>query len=146
MNFPRVALGAVAAWILYFGFGFLVHGLLLDDIYAQHMPMMRPAAQAMAIMPVAFGFSLIGFFAFAYAYAKGYEGGYGLQEGLRFGVLVGILLCCFGAIWEYMVWPASTRLLAAWLIDLIVEFAVYGMVVGLIYKPAGTAVRRVATI
>ena len=146
MNFPRVALGAVAAWILYFGFGFLVHRVLLDDIYLQHKPMLRPEAQAMAIMPLVVGFSLIGFFAFAYAYAKGYEGGSGLQEGLRFGVLVGIMLCGFGAIWQYMAWPASTRLLLAWLIDFIVEFSVYGMVVGLIYKPSGAAARRVATI
>ncbi|MCA1560426.1 MAG: hypothetical protein LC753_04955 [Acidobacteria bacterium] len=146
MNFPRVALGAVAVWILSFGFGFLVHAVLLEEVYLQHMPMLRPQAQASAIMPVAYGFSLIGFLAFSYAYAKGYEGGNGLQEGLRFGVLVGIMLSTFGAIWEYMVWPASTRLLAAWLIDFIVEFAVYGMVVGLIYKPTGAAVRRVATI
>lgn len=146
MNFPRVALGAVAAWILYFGFGFLVHRVLLDDIYLQHRPILRPEAEAMAIMPVVLGFSLIGFFAFAYTYAKGYEGGSGLQEGLRFGVLVGIMLCSFGAIWQYMVWPASTRLLVAWLIDFIVQFAVCGMGVGLIYKPSGAAARRVATI
>jgi len=85
---------------------------------------------------------LIGFFAFAYAYAKGYEGGSGLQEGLRFGVLVGIMLCTFVTIWEYMVWPVGSRLLAAWLIDYIVEFALYGIVVGAIYKPIAVSTRR----
>ena len=77
----------------------------LADIYASHRSVMRPEDQANAILPVGFVFALLGFFAFAYAYAKGYEGGSGIQEGLRFGVIVGILLCCFGKIWEYMVWP-----------------------------------------
>jgi hypothetical protein len=141
MNFPRVALAAVAAWVLYFGFGYVVHGVLLRDLYMEHVAHVRPEAEAQAILPVAFGFSLIGFFAFAYAYAKGYEGSSGVQEGLRFGVLVGILLCCFAGIWQYMVWPAHTSLLIAWLIDYIVEFAIYGAVVGAIYKPL-TAPRR----
>jgi len=141
MNLGRVALAAVAAWVLYLGISFVVHGILLKDIYMQYTGVMRPEAEASSILPIGFAFALVGFLAFAYAYAKGYEGGRGLQEGLRFGVLVGILLCCFGSIWEYMVWPVGTRLLAAWLIDHIVEFAIYGMVVGLIYKPRASGAR-----
>ncbi len=146
MNFPRVALAAVASWVLYLGIGFLVHGVLLKDTYLQYVSVMRPEAQANAILPIAFGCALVGFFAFAYAYAKGYEGGSGVQEGLRFGVLVGIMLCAFGSVWDYMMWPVSAGLLAAWLIDFVVEFAVYGMVVGLIYKPAVVAARRPAVV
>ena len=146
MNFPRVALAAVASWVLYLGIGFLVHAVLLKDTYLQYVSVMRPEAQANAILPIAFGCALVGFFAFAYAYAKGYEGGSGVQEGLRFGVLVGIMLCAFGSVWDYMMWPVSAGLLAAWLIDFVVEFAIYGMVVGLIYKPAVVAARRPAVV
>ena len=146
MNFPRVALAAVASWVLYLGIGFLVHGVLLRDTYLQYVGVMRPEAQANAILPIAFGGALVGFFAFAYAYAKGYEGGSGVQEGLRFGVLVGIMLCAFGSVWDYMMWPVSAGLLAAWLIDFVVEFAIYGMVVGLIYKPAVAPARRPAVV
>ena len=144
MNFPRVAMAAVAAWVLYMGMGFLVHGILLRDLYLEYAGVMRPEAEANAILPVNFGMVLVGFFAFAYAYAKGYEGGNGLQEGLRFGVLLGIMLCTFVTIWQYMVWPAGPRLLAAWLIDYIVEFALYGMVVGVIYTPVAVSPRRAA--
>ena len=144
MNFTRVAMAALAAWVLYMVMGYLVHGVLLRDLYMEYAGVMRLEAEAQAILPVNFGVVLVGFFAFAYAYAKGYEGGNGLQEGLRFGVLVGIMLCTFGAIWQYMVWPAGRRLLAAWLIDYIVEFALYGIVVGLIYKPAALSAKRVA--
>jgi hypothetical protein len=107
---------------------------------------MRPEAEAGAILPIGFGFALVGFFAFAYAYAKGYEGGRGLQEGLRFGVLVGILLCCFGAIWDYMVWPVAPRLAVLWMVDFILEFALYGAIVGAIYRPAPRTVRIPAAI
>jgi hypothetical protein len=141
MNLPRVAIAAVVTWVVYLGVSFVVHTMVLVDIYARHRAVMRPEEQANAILPVGFVFALVGFFAFAYAYAKGYEGGGGLQEGLRFGVLVGILLCCFAIIWEYMVWPMSGTLLIAWMLDNIIEFALYGMLVGLIYKPAS---RRLA--
>jgi hypothetical protein len=142
MNFPRIATAALAAWVLYLGMGYLVHGVLLRDTYLEYTTVMRPEAEANAILPFNFGIVLVGFFAFAYAYAKGYEGGSGLQEGLRFGVLVGIMLCTFVTIWEYMIWPVGARLLAAWLIDYIVEFAFYGIVVGLVYKPLAASTRR----
>jgi hypothetical protein len=142
MNLPRVAIAAVVTWVVYLGVSYVVHTKLLADIYVQHRSVMRPEDQANAILPVGFVFALVGFFAFAYAYAKGYEGGKGIQEGLRFGVIVGILLCCFGKIWEYMVWPVAGTLLVAWMVDAIAEFALYGIIVGLLYKPSSTPVRR----
>ncbi|HSC27732.1 MAG TPA: hypothetical protein VLD67_10690 [Vicinamibacterales bacterium] len=136
MNFPRLGLAALAGWVVYLGVSFLVHGVLLTDVYSAHAAVMRPEAEQMEILPFGFGFGLVGFFAFAYTYAKGYEGGSGMQEGLRFGVIMGMLICCFAIISEYMLWPASPTLLSVWLIDYIVEFTIYGMVVGLVYKPA----------
>jgi hypothetical protein len=141
MNFARVALSAIVSWIVYLGVSFVVHAILLKDIYMQHVAVMRPESEASAILPIGFGFALVGFFAFAYAYAKGYEGGNGVQEGIRFGVLVGIVLCCFGSIWDYMVWPVQPTLAALWMVDFLVEFALYGLIVGLIYKPAPRAAR-----
>ena len=41
-----------------------------------------------------------------------------------------------------MVWPVGGTLLMAWLVDLIVEFALYGMIVGLLYKPTAASVRK----
>lgn len=144
MNFKRVAMAAVAAWVVYLGVSYLVHGVLLRDIYMQYVGVMRPESQANAILPINFVVALLGFFAFAYAYAKGYEGGNGLQEGARYGVLIAIMLCAFALVWEYMVWPMGRRLYAAWLIDCVVEFTIYGMLVGFIYRPVVTAVRRPA--
>jgi hypothetical protein len=141
MNLARVAMAAVAAWVVYLGVSFVVHTMLLRDLYLQHLGAMRPEADQNAILPVGFFFALLGFFAFAYAYAKGYEGGSGAQEGLRFGVLVGILICCFRVIWDHMVWPVSLQLTAAWMVEYIVEFAIYGSIVGVIYKPGPRSAR-----
>jgi hypothetical protein len=141
MNLPRVAIAAVVAWVVYLFVSYFVHAVLLADVYLRHRAAMRPEEQANAILPVGFLFALVGFLAFAYSYAKGYEGGSGLQEGLRFGVIVGILLCAFAKIWEYMVWPVPGTLLAVWMLDLIVEFTLYGMIVGLVYRPKTVALR-----
>jgi hypothetical protein len=141
MNFARIALAAVVSWIVYLGVSFIVHTVLLRDIYLRHSTAMRPEADQNAILPIGFLFALVGFFAFAYAYAKGYEGGRGGQEGLRFGVLVGILICCFRIIWDHMVWPVSLQLTTAWMVEYILEFALYGTIVGRIYKPVQKSVR-----
>jgi hypothetical protein len=145
MNFPRVALAAITAWIIYFLVSFVVHNFVLAGLYQEHATLMRPQPEQLRILPVGLAMALVGFFAFAYAYAKGYEGGYGAQEGLRFGVLVGILICCFSVVFEYMAWPVSSRLFVAWLVEYIVEFAVYGSIVGWVYKPRAI-VRRSAPI
>jgi hypothetical protein len=93
----------------------------------------------MSGLPLGFAFALVGFFAFAYAYAKGYEGGKGMAEGMRYGVLVGILINCFATVWQYVVYPISGQLFFIMLVDYIIEFAVYGMIVGYLYKPAVAA-------
>jgi hypothetical protein len=133
VNFGRVAAAALAAWVVYLGVSPLVNNVLLADLYAQHARVFRPQAE----MNVAFGLSaaLAGFFVFAYAYAKGYEGGAGVVEGLRYGVVVGLLLAAFSVAWNYVVLPVSGALAAAWIVDVIVEMALYGAVVGLVYKP-----------
>ena len=135
MNFSRLALAALLAWGAFLLIGSFVHTVLLTDLYAR-----ATGIRADAIHPsVGFGVALVGFFAFAYAYAKGYEGGSGVQEGMRFGVLVALMLISFAAVWGYVVFPISAGLAAALAIDYVVEFAIYGMIVGFVYRPAPRA-------
>ncbi len=132
MNFSRLVVAALTAWAAFLLIGSVVHGVLLTDLYARQATGVRgdPISPA-----VGFGLALIGFFAFAYTYAKGYEGGSGLQEGMRFGVLVALMLITLAAVWGYIVFPLSGGLAAALAIDYVVEFAIYGMIVGSIYRP-----------
>ncbi len=146
MNFGRIAAAAVVAWIVSLPVGFLVNDVLLAGIAAANVSVMRPEAQLMGNLPIGFAFLLIGFFAFAYAYAKGYEGGNGVVEGIRFGVLVALIVVGFGLIWQYVMFPITATYAAAIIIDSIVELALYGAIVGAIYKPAGVTTRRPAVL
>jgi len=133
VNFGRVAAAAVVAWITYMLVSPVVNNVLLADLYARHTAVFRPQADMNLVLGL--GASLLGFFVFAYAYAKGYEGGSGALEGLRFGVVVGLLLACFAVTWNYVVLPVSGSMGVAWIVDTLVEMALYGVVVGLVYKP-----------
>ena len=142
MNFGRIAAAAVVAWIVSLGVGFLVNEVLLADIAAANVTVMRPEAELMGNLPIGFVFLLLGFFAFSYAYAKGYEGGSGVVEGIRFGVLVALIVVGFGLIWQYVMFPITATYAAAIIIDSILELALYGAIVGAIYKPVATPSRR----
>ena len=133
MNFARLAAAAVVAWFVYLLLSPLANNLLLADLYARHAAVFRPADQMN--LELGFAASLAGFFVFAYAYAKGYEGGSGAMEGLRFGVIVGLLLSAFAVTWNYVVLPLSGALAVAWIVDTIAEMAIYGTVVGVVYRP-----------
>jgi hypothetical protein len=136
MNFARVAASALAAWAVSIPIGYVVNDILLKDLYTANAAAFRPEAAMMANMPLGLAASLVGYFAFAYMYAKGYEGTQGTVEGVRFGVLVAVLLCGFALAWQYVLLPISATLAAAWIVDAVAEFALYGAIVGAIYKPA----------
>ena len=146
MNFGRIAAAAVAAWIVSLGVGFLVNDVLLAGIAAANASVLRPEAELMGNLPIGFAFLLLGFFAFAYAYAKGYEGGNGVFEGIRFGVLVALIVVGFGLIWQYVMFPITAAYAAAIVIDSIVELALYGAIVGAIYKPVAKGARKAAHV
>lgn len=146
MNFARIAAAAVVAWIVSIAIGFFVNTVLLADLARANTPPMRPEADVMGLLPIGFVFLLIGFFAFAYAYAKGYEGGNGVMEGIRFGVVTAVLIIGFAVIWQYVAYPISGALTVAMIIDAIVELAIYGAIVGAIYKPAGATAPRTAGV
>jgi hypothetical protein len=133
MNFGRVAAAALVAWLTYLAVSYGVNTFVLADLYAQHPHLFRPQGEMNLVL--GFGASLVGFFAFAYAFAKGFEGGSGVQEGLRFGVMVGILLVCFAVVWNYVTLPVSAGLAVAWIVDTLLEMALYGVVVGAVYRP-----------
>ncbi|HEX9814513.1 MAG TPA: hypothetical protein VGB31_06155 [Myxococcota bacterium] len=146
MNFARIAAAALVAWIAWIGIGFFVNSVLLADLALANAAAMRPEADLMAKLPLGFGFGLIAFFAFAYTYAKGYEGANGVMEGIRFGVLAALLVIGFGVIWQYVVFPISGTMAVAAIIDTIVELAIYGAIVGAIYKPLAARTTRAGAV
>jgi len=146
MNFARVAAAAVVAWVVSIPVGYVANEIVLRGLYDANAAAFRAPAQLQANLPIGFGVMLVGFLAFAYAYAKGYEGTNGTVEGIRFGVLVALMLCGFALVWNYVTTPISGSLAMAMMIDMIVEFALYGAIVGSIYKPLRSPARHAAAI
>ena len=133
MNLGRLTAAAVVTWLVHIGLTSLVWSSLLPGVLPQNAPLLRAPGEMNLVL--GYAASLLGLFVFAYAYAKGYEGGPGALEGLRFGVVVGLLLACFSGVWSYVMMPVSGTFAAAMIVDAIVEMAIFGVVVGLIYKP-----------
>lgn len=146
MNHTRLIVAAVVTWVVSLVVGFIVNDFLLAGVYAPNQAVLRPEADMTGKLPIGFVFLLLGFFAFAYMYAKGYEGGSGIMEGLRFGLCAGILVTGFGLIWQYVLFPITGTMAVVSIVDSILEFVLYGAIVGAIYKPAAHAVRRPATV
>jgi hypothetical protein len=142
MNFPRIALAAVAAWIAAIAVGYVVNDFLLADLMRANQAAMRPEAELTARLPVGFVFLLLAFFAFAYAFAKGYEGTNSVMEGVRFGVLVGLMVLGLGVIWQWVVYPIDAAMAVSQVIYTIAESALYGAIVGAIYRPLEAAARQ----
>ena len=146
MNFARVAMAAVAAWVVSIPVGYVVNDIILKDTFTANAAVLRPEAEVMANVPLGFVFMLGGFFVFAYVYAKGYEGGQGIMEGIRYGVLVALMINCFAFSWWYITVPINGAMAVSMMIDAIVEYSLYGAIVGAIYKRAGASVARAAAV
>lgn len=136
MNVKRLAMGALAAWVVSIGVGFVVNNILLTGLYDANAAAYRPEAELMANLPAGFGFSLLGMFVLGYMYVKGYEGGSGVSEGGRFGALAGLLLSFAAVNWIWATMPISFTMAVVMMVDYVIEYALYGAIIGGIYKKA----------
>ena len=135
MNYARVLAAGVAAFVVSMGVGFFVNEVLLAEVYLANAAALRTEEAMGGTLPVGFVFLFAGFLAFAYAYAKGYEGGRGWIEGIRFGL-----------IWQWVLYPIDTAMATAIIVDSAIELAIYGAIVGAIYKPAASTTSRAAAV
>jgi hypothetical protein len=143
MNYSRLALAAVVGTIVDMVYGFAVYGTLLASEFARYPDVFRPIDEINAKIPFLIGGTLVAMFALSYIYAKGYEGGSGIQEGLRFGALIGIFAVGYIAVGNYVVMNIGRRLAASMAVAGFMEWAIVGMALGFMYRPAEKAsIRR----
>jgi hypothetical protein len=145
MNYARLAAAAAAAWVVDGLYGFAVYGNVLSNEFAKYPGVFRPLEAMNAKMPFLFAGLLITMAAAAYIYAKGYEGGAGLPEGARFGALIGLFLAGI-ALGNYAVFNIGSTLALSMAVAGVVEWTIVGAVIGLVYRPAPSAARRVAGV
>ena len=144
MDYKRIALAAVVAWVVDSAYGVIVWMKLLGGEFAKYPALFRPEADMNAHMPLAFAGSLLAMFALATIYAKGYEGGKGVVEGIRFGILMALFTLGFVSIGLYASFNLGRRIAVMASAASFLEMIVVGAVIGLMYKPA-TAARTART-
>ena len=141
MNYTRVALAGLIAWVVDSVYGYLVFGLAMSDEFARYPGVFRSFAAVNSLLPLMFGSSLLGMLVVAYIFAKGHEGRSPLQEGLRFGVVFASFGLFSIQIPSYVIYSYGRRLAALSAVAAFVEMILAGMVVGMVYKPANPASR-----
>lgn len=137
----KLGLAAGAAVVLRFGLEFLVHQVLLGPTYRKpaYASLWNPEAvmhsrfSAMLLAHLLFGA------VFALMYTRGYEDGKPpAGQGLRYGLMAGVLLGQLSLI-QYAVYPVSCKLALAWFVSEVVQCALIGLAVGLLYRFAPAA-------
>ena len=74
MNYTRIALAAIAAWVASIGLGYLINDIWLLRLYQANAWAYRHPDEIGPLVPLGLAAELLAFFAMAFAYAKGYEG------------------------------------------------------------------------
>lgn len=146
MNYSRVALAAIVAWIVDSVYGFLVFGLALQSEFGRYPDVFRSFEDVNGMLPLMFGGSLLAFFALAYIFAKGHEGGNGLLEGLRFGIVLAIFELGAFSISSYVIYRYGRKLAVEGACAGFIEAIIIGVVFGLTYRSATSASRRAAGV
>ena len=130
MNTKRYVLAVVAVFVTVFVYEFLVHGVLLMDMYEQTADMWKPQEESSMLL---MNFSQLAFAAvLVFIFTRNYEGK-GAGEGVRFGLLIGLLLVAI-ELGVYCYLPVPMALWLAWIVIALGKGIISGLVAGLVYK------------
>lgn len=134
MNWKKFAIALVVVFVLDAGFGFLIHGVLLNADYAQYPNLLRTQEDANAYMPymmLNFLFFSVGF---VWIYAHGVEDKPWLGQGLRFGLAVWLLTSVSTFLTYYAVQPWSGSIVAKQIGYELVRALVLGLAAAALYR------------
>lgn len=110
INIPRFLLATVIGFAFIFGYDYLVHHILLNDIYLQTAEMWRPMDQMINFMPYVFIYEALLVMIVGFIYTRNHEGK-GILEGLRFGLPLGALIALLnGSAYIWMPIPKTLAL------------------------------------
>jgi hypothetical protein len=140
MNYSRIVLAALGAFVAYFAFGGLVFGMLpqLRVEFSKYPAVYRTQENIKAVMPVGMAAMFVSILVLAVIYALAYRGGPGFAEGARFGALIGIFAVGAFVLHNYVNLNIGAKITVQQSLAYFVEWTIVGVVIGLIYKPAAT--------
>jgi hypothetical protein len=129
----RLLIHSAVVFIVFSLYGFVVHGILLEDTYNELPGLWRPQAETEALLYWIFIAHALMAVPFAMIFAKGYENR-GLGEGVRFGLLIGIFLGAGNLIF-YAIQPSTLNLTAITFLADIGMTVAAGLALAAVYKP-----------
>jgi len=136
MNYTRLLLSALAAFVAYFALGGLFFTAApLRNEFAKYPAVYRSQEGIKTVMPAGMAAMFLAILALAVIYAMLYQGGSGLAEGARFGALIGVFSVCSFVIHNYVNLNIGLALTIQQAIAYFIEWTVVGVVIGLIYRP-----------
>jgi len=134
MNTKQWLLASVAVFVVIAVLEFLIHGVLLADMYRQTASVWRPEAEMQKMMWVFWVGILVFSPFFVLIYVKGYEKGKpGLGQGFRYGLYVGVMLSVMNSFGWYVMLAIPLALAFYWFLAILVEFIVAGVAAGFVY-------------
>jgi hypothetical protein len=144
VNYGRIVLSAVAAAVVFFVYGFLVHGLWIAKDYLPHpVGVYRSGEDAKYHTPLGLAGIFVAILVFTTIYAKNHAGAYGKGNGAgagaRLGLLFGIFMAGAFAAVNYGTLHISGKLASEVGFSELIEWTLVGIVVGLTYNPGLTA-------
>ena len=135
MNTKRWLLASVAVFVVVAVLEFLIHGVLLSDVYRQTASVWRSEAEMQKMMWIFWVGMLVFAPFFALIYVKGYEKDKpGLGQGFRYGLYVGVMLSVMHSFGWYVILPIPLALAFYWFLGILVEFVAAGVAAGLVYR------------
>jgi hypothetical protein len=138
VNYTRIALASVAAFVAYMALGSLIFGTMpfVRGEFGKYPNVYRPQQGQMSHMPVGMAAMLLSMVVLTVLYARMFKGGSGITEGAIFGALIGLYAIGSFVLHNYVNLNIGLKLTVVSAIAYFVEWTVVGIVIGLIYKPA----------
>lgn len=135
-NVKNWLFNGVVVGVLYLGLDMFFHNYCLQKIYQDNFQFFRPLDSMMTLRWWGYlGYLLFGLL-FSCIFSQGYEAAKGkMIQGLRFGLLIGLFFWGSHLLlsYPYMPWPNS--LYFGWFAIGVFEFALLGLILGLVHKP-----------
>ena len=140
MNYLRIGLAAVGAFVAYMAAGGLMFVAMpfLKTEFQKYPAVYRDHDGQMSHFPVGMAAILFSMVVLAVLYAKIFRAGSGsgLADGAAFGALIGLFVVGAFVLHNYANLNIGLRLTAISAVAYFVEWCIAGIVIGLIYKPA----------
>src|SRR3977135_668748 len=134
MNWKKFFFAFIAAFVFLFVFGFLWYATLMHDAHREVPTLLRPEADQKSY----FGWLALGQFVMAFFFtlrcSRSVPGGRA-GAGAMLGILVGSVYAGPHLI-SFAVQPLTSKILCGWVAGAVIQFAIAGAIVGVIYKPA----------